>query len=788
MTNPLRNARPLPAQLADRLRERIADGQWEPGHRLPSEQELAIEYGVSRPTVRSAVARLVDSGMLRVRHGAGTFVTSHQGGIQAGLQELRSTSRIIAEQGYNCEVVYRSRELRAATAEEAERFGGTAGLPVIAIERCFLADDEVVAFEHDLINAEILPANVAAERHHRLGVRVHGAAGAASRAGRGPRSCGLRRVDRVGTAPPAASRSTCASTRSTTWPTVRRELVAGLLRRGQVRVHPGPQPLGTEGSGARVMRRPSCEIVAVAEQSGGAAASSRLNRDRDAGRPRRRRPALSRRPARPAALRRLRGAPGPVRLRRHLRAGAPDGRRRRLPHRRHGPRPRARRHARSATRAATSCPDTAGRTASARATGGPGGSTWPGTRPRPTRSASTSSPPGPSGSAPRSCSPSTWAPAASRRRWTCWSTRTSAPARRGPTPASPTAAPSPTASGCGAWETRWTARGSSGTAAPPTTASSPRGRPRGCGSWTPTSSWWCAAAPTRSCRRSGPGSGPSWSTPTTSSTYISCHAYYELTDGDLGAFLASERRHGPLYRRRSWRPPTTWPRSSGPRSGSTSPSTSGTSGTAERFESVDKITGIDNWPVAPRLLEDSYTVADAVVVGSLLITLLRHADRVRSANLAQLVNVIAPIMTEPGGPAWRQTIFHPFATTSRLARGTVLDVRVTCGTYPTAAHGDVPLVDAVATHDADTGRTAVFLVHRGPGRPRPGDPRPHRARPHEDRGEPHAGRRRPRRPEHPRRARPRRPDREHVRQARRRQPHRRTAAGLVDGAVVGSRR
>jgi GntR family transcriptional regulator len=163
MTNPLRNARPLPAQLADRLRERIVEGQWEPGHRLPSEQELATEYGVSRPTVRSAVARLVDSGMLRVRHGAGTFVTSHQGGIQAGLQELRSTSRIIAEQGYSCEVVYRSRELRPATAEEAARFGSPPGLPVIAIERCFLADDEVVAFEHDLINAGVLPDGVTAE-------------------------------------------------------------------------------------------------------------------------------------------------------------------------------------------------------------------------------------------------------------------------------------------------------------------------------------------------------------------------------------------------------------------------------------------------------------------------------------------------------------------------------------------------------------------------------------------------------------------------------------------------
>jgi GntR family transcriptional regulator len=87
-------------------------------------------------------------------------VTSHGHGIKAGLQELRSTSRIIAEQGYSCEVVYRSRDLRAATAEEAERFEASAGLAVIAIERCFLADDEVVAFEHDLIDASVFPDGV----------------------------------------------------------------------------------------------------------------------------------------------------------------------------------------------------------------------------------------------------------------------------------------------------------------------------------------------------------------------------------------------------------------------------------------------------------------------------------------------------------------------------------------------------------------------------------------------------------------------------------------------------
>jgi alpha-N-arabinofuranosidase len=132
----------------------------------------------------------------------------------------------------------------------------------------------------------------------------------------------------------------------------------------------------------------------------------------------------------------------------------------------------------------------------------------------------------------------------------------------------------------------------------------------------------------------------------------------------------------------------------------------------DRYHDVDQITDIEQWPYAPRLLEDLYTVADAVVVGNLLISLLKHADRVTSASLAQLVNVIAPIMTEPGGSAWKQTTFFPFALTSRLAQGDALRVELSSSTTPTAVHGDVPTVDAVATHDPETGATAVFLVNR----------------------------------------------------------------------------
>lgn len=118
------------------------------------------------------------------------------------------------------------------------------------------------------------------------------------------------------------------------------------------------------------------------------------------------------------------------------------------------------------------------------------------------------------------------------------------------------------------------------------------------------------------------------------------------------------------------------------------------------------------WPIAPRVAEDEYTVADAVVVGSLLITLLRHSDRVTSACLAQLVNALAPIHTEPNGPAWRLPTFHPFAQTARCARGRVLRVPVDAPMIDTDRYGPVPVVHAVATHEPASDEVVVFAVNR----------------------------------------------------------------------------
>ncbi|GAB7192272.1 alpha-N-arabinofuranosidase [Kineococcus sp. NUM-3379] len=194
--------------------------------------------------------------------------------------------------------------------------------------------------------------------------------------------------------------------------------------------------------------------------------------------------------------------------------------------------------------------------------------------------------------------------------------------------------------------------------------------------------------------------------------YISCHAYYFEKNGDLASFLASA-----VDMDRFIEDVVATADSVGAELGSDKRIAVSFDEWnvwyQDRFENEERITDIEQWPLAPRLLEDVYTVADAVVVGGLLVSLLKHADRVTSASLAQLVNVIAPIMTEPGGPAWRQTTFFPFALTSRLARGRALRVELETPTTPTAAYGDVPLVDAVATHDPETGAAALFLVNRG---------------------------------------------------------------------------
>jgi alpha-N-arabinofuranosidase len=192
--------------------------------------------------------------------------------------------------------------------------------------------------------------------------------------------------------------------------------------------------------------------------------------------------------------------------------------------------------------------------------------------------------------------------------------------------------------------------------------------------------------------------------------YISAHAYYQEKDGDLASFLASGASMDRYI--------------------------ADVVATADHVRAAGRHTkrmaiSFDEWNVwyqdrqrpaaswdtgTPRL-EDRYTVADAVVVGSMLIALVRNSDRVLSANLAQLVNVIAPIRTEPGGRAWRQTTFHPFAEMARGTRGTVLGTILTTPSHDTPTHGEVPTIDAVAVLDEAAATARIFAVNRSVDEP-----------------------------------------------------------------------
>ena len=125
----------------------------------------------------------------------------------------------------------------------------------------------------------------------------------------------------------------------------------------------------------------------------------------------------------------------------------------------------------------------------------------------------------------------------------------------------------------------------------------------------------------------------------------------------------------------------------------------------------EEIKKADKWGKALPLLEDIYNFEDALLVGSMLITFLRNADRVKIACMAQLVNVIAPIMTRDGGGCWAQTIFYPFMHASRFGRGTALRALVDTPVYDCTDYEGVPVLDATATL-ADDGSVTVFCVNR----------------------------------------------------------------------------
>jgi alpha-N-arabinofuranosidase len=191
--------------------------------------------------------------------------------------------------------------------------------------------------------------------------------------------------------------------------------------------------------------------------------------------------------------------------------------------------------------------------------------------------------------------------------------------------------------------------------------------------------------------------------------YITLHNYYEDVDGDLPSFLASSdsmddfittvtgtcdhikgELHSAKTMQLSFDEWNVWHQT-------------------EHHRGDDTRVA---WRDAPELAEDVYSVAEGVIVGTLLISLLNHSDRVRMACLAQLVNVIAPITTQPGGCAWRQTTYFPFADVAANARGQALRVAVTSPRHRTNKYGEVDSLVAAATLDDVSGDLVLFVANR----------------------------------------------------------------------------
>ncbi len=129
------------------------------------------------------------------------------------------------------------------------------------------------------------------------------------------------------------------------------------------------------------------------------------------------------------------------------------------------------------------------------------------------------------------------------------------------------------------------------------------------------------------------------------------------------------------------------------------------------YHSNEQDKQIKPWNKAPHQLEDVYNFEDALLVGSMLITLLRHADRVKIACMAQLVNVIAPIMTSDTG-AWRQTIFYPYKHASVYGKGTVLLTQIKAPVYESRTYGTVSILDSVCIWDQESETLTIFAVNK----------------------------------------------------------------------------
>ncbi|MBQ9703382.1 MAG: alpha-N-arabinofuranosidase [Clostridia bacterium] len=130
------------------------------------------------------------------------------------------------------------------------------------------------------------------------------------------------------------------------------------------------------------------------------------------------------------------------------------------------------------------------------------------------------------------------------------------------------------------------------------------------------------------------------------------------------------------------------------------------------YRTKDEEKEMERWQTAPHLLEEKYNFEDALLVGCMLMTLQNNCDRVKIGCLAQLVNVIAPIMTENGGKAWKQTIFYPYMYASLFGNGITLKADTVSISYKSKEGWDIPYLYTSVVDNKERNEVIVFAANR----------------------------------------------------------------------------
>lgn len=148
------DAAPLYLQLQHLIRDAISGGVLTEGEAIPPERDLALEYQISRITVRKAIGGLVEDGLLTPRRGAGTFIASR---VEKSFSQLTSFSEDMAARGRVASSTWVSRAAGLVNPDEAMALGLAPGSTVLRFTRIRFADEEPLALEFATVAGYCLP-------------------------------------------------------------------------------------------------------------------------------------------------------------------------------------------------------------------------------------------------------------------------------------------------------------------------------------------------------------------------------------------------------------------------------------------------------------------------------------------------------------------------------------------------------------------------------------------------------------------------------------------------------